>query len=77
MYRKVAQQKPEWSILLRKAMGKGNRFGNAVRIPCNLQLPFQRHCNMLEFEPLIMHDICNTLVLRLFMLDCSVQLGAI
>ena len=33
------------------------------------KLPFQRYCNILEFEPLIFHDICNILVLKLFILD--------
>ena len=40
------------------------------------KLPFQRYCNILEFEPLIFHDICNILVLKLFMLDGILRLGA-
>jgi hypothetical protein len=41
------------------------------------KLPFQRYCNILEFEPLIFHDICNILVLKLFMLDGILGIGAI
>ena len=31
----------------------------------------------LEFEPLIFHDMCNILVLKFFMLDGILRLGAI
>ena len=41
------------------------------------KLPFQRYCNILEFEPLIFHGLCSTLVLKLLMLDDILRLGAI
>ena len=41
------------------------------------KLPFQRYCNILEFEPLICHGICSILVLKLFMLDGILRLGSI
>jgi hypothetical protein len=41
------------------------------------KLPFQRYCNILEFEPLIFHDICNILVLKLFILDGILRPGFI
>ena len=40
------------------------------------KLPFQRYCDILEFKPLIFRDICNILVLKLFMLDGTFRLGA-
>ena len=40
------------------------------------KLPFKRYRNILEFEPLIFHGICNILVLKRFMLDGILRLDA-
>ena len=52
----------------------------SVHFPCYLQhfgagsCDFIGICNILEFEPLIFHNnICNILVLQLFMLHCILQ----
>ena len=52
----------------------------SVRFPCYLQhfeagnSHFNGICNILEFEQLIFHDICNILVLQVFMLLVFLQL---
>jgi hypothetical protein len=52
----------------------------SVRIPCYLQhfeagnCHFNGICNILEFEQQIFHDICNILVLQVFMLLVFLQL---
>jgi hypothetical protein len=56
-------------------------ISSRVHFPCYLQQSGVGNChfhgiyNVFEFEHLIFHGICSTLVLKLFMRHASLQLG--